>query len=189
MSAPRIGLFLPCVVLAACTSLPPEPPQPIPVPSVPAPVITPEPSPEPSIEPLPPAAPTVIFQLPPSVRALEYFSRIRARPVRELRLEYESVRQSFAVSRSDQDRVRLALLLALPNAPFGDESQALELLEPLTRDSANDYQPLAQLVSTLLVEQRRRASHATALQQKLDRIMALEKELQRRAATPESRTR
>jgi len=63
------------------------------------------------------------------------------------------------------------------------------LLEPLVRDAANEYRSLAQLMTTLLTEQRRRGSQAMALQHKLDRINALEKEMQQRAATPEPRPR
>jgi hypothetical protein len=147
------------------------------------------PAPEPA--PVEPSEPTVavVVERSGAARAVDYFARIRQRSVRELRLEHDSLRKAFAASKSDHDRVRLALLLSLPAAPFHDEAQALELLEPLTRDATNEYQALAQLLATMLTEQRRRASQALALQQKLDRIMALEKEMQQRAATPESRPR
>ena len=104
-------------------------------------------------------------------------------------MEYDSLRKAFADSKSHHDRVRLVLLLSLPAAPFHDEAQALELLEPLTRDASSEYQALAQLLATLLNEQRRLNNQTLALQQKLERIKALEKELQQRAVSPESRTR
>ena len=181
-----IGLILLGSVLGACSNAPTEPPKPVELPSVPPQVIFP--LPDPQSESTPPSV-LVVVEQSGAVRALEYFMRVRQRSVRELRLEHDSLRKSFAGSRSDHDRVRLALLLSLPNAPFTDEAQALELLEPLTRDGVNEYQPLAQLLTMLLNEQRRRGNQANALQQKLDRIMALEKELQQRAATPESKPR
>jgi len=188
MKAHRISLYLLSILLAACTTVPIEEPPPAPEPSVPPQVTAPA-EPEPSVEPSLPPAPVVIIEPSGSVRALEYFARLRQRSPRDLKIEYDTLRKSFAASRSEHDRVRLALLLSLPNGPFADDAQALELLDPVTRDAASEYQTLAQLVTTLLIEQRRRGSQATALQHKLDRIMALEKEMQQRAATPRSRSR
>jgi hypothetical protein len=188
----NVRTLLVCAAAAlavACTTVPvAEPPPPLPPapPSEPAPVVVP--APEPSAEQPPPPV-RVVVEAAASARALDYFARIRQRPARELRLEYDSLRRAFGASKSDHDRIRLALLLSLPAAPFADEAQALELLEPLTRDVSNEYQALAQLLSTFLNEQKRRSSQAMALQQKLDRIKALEHELQQRAATPESRPR
>ena len=185
MILPR-RLYLACMtiaLLAGCVTPPPaEPPH-----------ETPEPPPEPvETRPYPPPAeprpPVPIAVEPPgTLRALAYVDRVRQRPARELRGEYEALRKTFAASRSEHDRVRLALLLSLPHTAFGDDSQALELLEPLARDTGSEYHALAQFVTTLLVEQRRTARHAAGLQQKLDRIRALEKEMQQRAATPESK--
>ena len=180
-----IAVCLASALISACATRPPDEPV-LPVPSEPPPVATTLPAPKAEEErPLP--APVVVKS--GAVRAIEYYAGTRQRPARELRAEYEAVRKSFANTRSDYDRVRLALLLSLPNAPFNDESQALELLEPLSRDTGNEYNGLAQLVTTLLTEQRRRTFQASALQQKLDRIKALEQEMQQRAATPESKKR
>jgi len=185
MNTKLIAVSLATALLSACATRPTDQPV-LPVPSEPPTVAT---TPQyPRIEeerPLP--APIVIKS--GTVRAIEYFGSTRQLPAREVRAEYDAVRKSFSNTRSDFDRVRLALLLSLPNAPFHDEGQALELLEPLSRDAGNEYNGLAQLVTTLLAEQRRRTHQATALQQKLDRIKALEQEMQQRAATPESKKR
>lgn len=187
MSIVRLLFALLSLAIGACTTVPVEPPPPEPKRVAPPPIAAPEPEPAVS-EPEPPPV-TVVVEPSAAARALDYFARIRHRPVRELRLEYDSLRKAFADSKSNHDRVRLALLLSLPAAPFHDEAQALELLEPLTRDATNEYQALAQLLATMLNEQRRLNSQTLALQQKLERIKALEKELQQRAATPEPRTR
>jgi hypothetical protein len=179
-----LAVFAVGTLLAGCALTPPaEPPAPPPPPPEAAET---RPYPPPA-EPRPPIAITVEPAGP--VRALTYFNRARQRPARELRSEYDSLRRTFAASQAEHDRVRLALLLSLPHTGFHDDAQALELLEPLARDTGSEYHALAQLVTSLLVEQRRAVRHAAALQQKLDRIRALEKEMQQRAATPESKKR
>jgi len=173
------------VLLAGCATTPPPEPPSAPPPAPPEIAAT-RPYPPP-VEPAPPVPITV--EPSGTAVALAYFNRARQRPARELRSEYETVRKAFAASRSEHDRMRLALLLSLPHAGFGDDNQALELLEPLVRDEGSEYHALAQLMTSLLVEQRRAVRHAAELQQKLDRIRALEQEMQQRAATPESKKR
>lgn len=172
-------------LLAGCVTSPSVEPPPEPPASEPYAVET-RPYPPPA-EPRPPV-PIAVEPAGP-VRALDYVNRVRQRTARELRGEYEALRKAFAASRSEHDRIRLALLLSLPHTGFGDDNQALELLEPLAREAGSEYHALAQLVTSLLMEQRRAARHAAGLQQKLDRIRALEKEMQQRAATPESKKR
>lgn len=172
-------------LLAGCVTAPPSETMPKPAP-IPPDIVETRPYPPPP-EPRPPVP--IAVEPPGSVRVLAYFDRVRQRPPRELRSEYEAVRRSFAASRSEHDRMRLALLLSLPQTGFGDDNQALELLEPLARDAGSEYHALAHLMTALLAEQRRTARHAAGLQQKLDRIRALEKEMQQRAATPESKKR
>jgi hypothetical protein len=159
-----------------------------------APESQPAPEPKPVIEePEPPAvtepAPAPVPEPPPAVRALVFFTRLQEHSQREQRQELERLRKSFAASRSDHDRIRLALALALTGPSHGEESQALQLLEPLIRDPRSDYHDLAALVSTLLTEQRRRGEQAAALQLKLDRIKALEREMQERSSARGSRSR
>lgn len=181
---PYLAGMMSALVAGCMTSPPVEPPPARPAP--PPEVVETRPYPPPA-EPRPPVP--IAVEPPGTVRVLAYVNRVRQRPVRELRGEYEALRKSFAVSRSEHDRIRLALLLSLPQTGFADDQQALELLEPLARDAGSEYHALAQLVTSLLAEQRRTARHAAGLQQKLDRIRALEKEMQQRAATPESRKR
>lgn len=172
-------------LLAGCVTAPPTAPLPEPAPKPPE-IVETRPYPPPA-EPRPPVP--IAVEPPGPMRVLAYFDRVRQRPPRELRGEYDTVRKAFAATRSEHDRMRLALLLSLPQTGFGDDHQALELLEPLARDAGSEYHALAHLMTALLAEQRRTARHAVGLQQKLDRIRALEKEMQQRAATPESKKR
>jgi hypothetical protein len=163
----------------------------------PPPVVEPEraPPPPPAVtEPAPPEEPepqrpVAVPEPPAAMRALRFYSALKERPAHEQRQEQERLRKSFAASRSDYDRIRLALALSMPGSSAAEESQALELLQPLVRDLRSDYHELAALVSVLLAEQRRRAEQAASLQQKLERIKALETEMQERSTTRGSRSR
>jgi hypothetical protein len=176
------------LLVAACTTVsieekPPEvaaPPQP-----EPPEISTPAP---PSPAALPPA-PVASPEPPASVRAMHYFAQLRQKTQRDLRQEQERLRKSFAASRSDHDRVKLALAYCVPGSTAAEETQALELLEPVARDLRNEYHDLAVLLSVLLAEQRRRGEQALALHDKLERIKALEKEMQERSTARDVRPR
>ena len=64
-----------------------------------------------------------------------YYDYLRKQPAAELVKEYDRARQSLAHSRTDVNRVRVALLLALPNAPFHDTVAALGLLNEVTKET------------------------------------------------------
>lgn len=127
---------------------------------------------------------------PPSTRAddierlLVYFEHIRKLPAAELARENESARASFTRSRSDFDRLRLAMLLSVPNTAIADEQRAYELLDPVVKNPASPLHGLALLMSTHLQERRRLEGSNRELQQnvqglqnKLDALMSLERTL------------
>jgi hypothetical protein len=174
-------------LVAGCTTAGVEKPPPViaPEPAPPPPPAVTEPAP--AVEEAPP--PVSVPEPPAAMRALRFFTALKERPAREQRQEQERLRKSFAASRSDYDRIRLALALSMPGSSAADETQALELLQPMVRDSRSDYHELAALVSVLLAEQRRRAEQAASLHQKLERIKALETEMQERSTTRGSRPR
>jgi DNA repair exonuclease SbcCD ATPase subunit len=62
-------------------------------------------------------------------RFFQYFAYIRALPREALRQELARQESAFAQSRSDEDRLQLALLLSLPDTDFGNRLYALELLQ------------------------------------------------------------
>ena len=114
---------------------------------------------------------------------LAYFDYIRRLPPAELGREHDSARQAFAGNRSDAARLRLALLLSLPNAPFKEEAKALELLEPMVKDTRSQYTPLrgfAFLLAVLVSEQRKLGSSVQGLQEKLEALKSLERSLNER---------
>ncbi len=104
---------------------------------------------------------------------LMYFEYVRKLQAPELAREHDAVRQLYAASRSDFNRVRYAMLLSIPGAAFNDDARALEALEPLLRNPDAALHNLAFMVSAQIQEQRR----GQGLQQKLEALKSLEKNL------------
>jgi hypothetical protein len=109
--------------------------------------------------------------------ALAYYARARKLSGAELAREQETARRAYVKSRSDVNRMRYALVLAVPGATAADETRALEAMEPLTRNAASQLHGLALLVTAFLQEQRRLDVQAQGLQQKLDAMLELERSM------------
>ncbi len=62
-------------------------------------------------------------------RFFQYFVSLRSWPLEALRREYARQEAAFAQSHSAEDRLRLVLLLSLPDTDFGNRLYALELLQ------------------------------------------------------------
>ncbi len=108
---------------------------------------------------------------------LLYYQHVRKLPGPALAREHDSARQAFARLRSDFNRVRFAMVLALPNTAFNDEGRALELLDPVSNNPNSLLNGLAYLLGAHLQERRRLDASAQGLQQKLDALRSLERNL------------
>ena len=108
---------------------------------------------------------------------LAYFQYVRKLSAAELGREHDTVRQAFLYSRTDFDRMRLAVLLSLPATAVTDEQRALELLDPVAKNPASKLAPLALLIASNLHERKRLDASAQGLQQKLDALMLLERNM------------
>ena len=108
---------------------------------------------------------------------VQYFSEIRKLAPADLTKEYETARQAYNQGRSEYSRVRFAMLLSLPNAPFADDSRALDVLEPIVRKGNGRYYPLAHMLSAGIQEQKRLNANVQGLQQKLDALKSLERSI------------
>ena len=104
---------------------------------------------------------------------LMYFEYVRKLQASELAREHDAVRQLYAASRSDFNRVRYAMLLSIPGAAFNDDARALEALDPLLKNQDAALHNLAFMVGAQIQEQRR----GQGLQQKLEALKSLEKNL------------
>jgi hypothetical protein len=179
------------VVAGGCVTPPPEPE----AEAKPADVVdaarVEEPQPPP--EPLPPAV--AAPRVDETSAALSYFERVRRMPAGELARELETNRAAYGRTQADTERMRVAMLLALPGTPVTDDARALELLDPIVKNSAHALHPLAVLLSTYVQEQRRLMQSTQALQkdvhtlqQKLDALRSLERALsEREGALPRRR--
>lgn len=159
-----------CAVLKAPEREAPEPPA-EPTPSEPeAPEVPVAPQPPLALEPAR-TAQTELDQL------LNYFRYLKRLTGVELGREHDNVRAAFGRTRLDFDRVRLAMVLSLPNTPFNDDARALELLEPLMKNESSKLHGLVSLMGAYVQEQRRLAASVQGLQQKLNALKSMERSL------------
>lgn len=114
-----------------------------------------------------------------AAKVLVYYAQVRQLTGQELAREQEGARRALAKTRSDANRLRYALLLTLPGAAATEESRVQELLEPVTRSNDAALRGLALIMMTSLQEQRRLENHAQGLQQKLDALLTLERNMTR----------
>ena len=108
---------------------------------------------------------------------LIYYQHLRKLPGAELGREHETARLAYTRARTDFNRVRFAMVLSQPNAAFADEGRALELLDPVAKNPGARLQGLAQLLSSGLQEQKKLNASVQGLQQKLDALKSLERNM------------
>lgn len=108
---------------------------------------------------------------------VQYYQHIRNLSTGDAGREYEVARQAYNGERNAFNRVRLAMMLSLPDAAFQDDSRALDLLEPVVRNANGRLHALALMLSSHLQEQKRLNASVQGLQQKLDALKSLERSL------------
>ena len=166
--------FAACAALAGCGILKPVEAEPDPEQMPPA-AVTPA---EPVVQPSGSVAPGVAArQASGAENLLSYFAQIRKLSGPDLAREHDSARNAFSNGRSEFSRMRLAMVVTLPNTPFYDETRALELLEPVWKNSESQLSGLAALLVSQIQERKRLDASAQALQQKLNALKSLERSL------------
>jgi hypothetical protein len=132
----------------------------------------------------PPAAPPINEDEQQTMALLVDLQRYAIAPADELRRELAAVNQaSNPRARSEANRIRLAVLLTIPNAGPPDDGRALALLESVAGKTGG-ASPLKQLALVLyaqiaervrnVAEERKRSALA---QEKLDQLRAVERTL------------
>uniref|UniRef100_E6QRK3 Uncharacterized protein n=1 Tax=mine drainage metagenome TaxID=410659 RepID=E6QRK3_9ZZZZ len=104
-------------------------------------------------------------------------------PATELNDAYQKASQDYSQTASDSSRLRLAMLLALPDTSFHDTTTALDLLNNWPKEEATSPSALhgfARLLSALLMQQQRSGNAFNDLEKKL-------KEEQKRADVLQSK--
>lgn len=173
------------LAIAGCARVQPPPPTQPPVVEIDT---APEPAPQPTQATTPPQRPPPIVVRPSEVEALvSEFQRLRKLPAADLAREQDAARQALAQTRSDSARLRYAMTLALPGLPAGDDGRALEILDPVLRNTGSALNGLAVLLASYIQEHRRLGSQVQALQQKLDALRMLERSLSERGESAGAR--
>ena len=197
-----VGGLFGLALLSACAA---PPPAPDPTPAAPVPVVpvkpdplpvTPVPVPQVVIVQSPPQAPvlqqaTAPPQAPPQINDEEQqalallvdLQRYAVEAGEDLRRELAAANLALTRTRSDANRIRVAMLLTLPAAGPPDDARALSLLEPVVGRSGN-ASPMKQIASLLHAQITERArsvreeQRKTAVaQEKLDALRAVERSL------------
>ena len=176
----RATAFVSAFAVASCAATPDAEPQPAQERvAVAKPALKP-----PAVAMIPPSTvsrePSAVAESKPSdVDALlAEFVRMRRLSASELVREQEAARQAFMQTRSDAARVRLAMASSVPGSAPGDEGRALELLEPLVKNTSAPLHSLAVLLAAYIHEQRRLSSMAQGLQQNLQGLQQSNQSLQ-----------
>lgn len=97
---------------------------------------------------------------------LRYHACLLALPPAQLAGEYASVKRESAQGSDPASRIRLALLLSLPNTPFYDPGAAIQLLDQAPATSP-DLHALAGLLRASLAQQQQQAIRIQGLQHDL----------------------
>ncbi|RLJ63530.1 hypothetical protein [Sulfurisoma sediminicola] len=117
------------------------------------------------------------------IELLDFHDRMVGMATDEQRREYQAALAAFEKQPGDTQRLRLALLLTQPRAPWRDDARALQLLagmEPIPAGQPSPRRDLAVLIQKLVAERQRqiRDEHRKVedLQQKLDSLRAIDRE-------------
>lgn len=126
-----------------------------------------------------------------SNQAMRYYTCLGTLADADINKEYQATNRSFATTGSDSDRLRLAMLLSLPDTGFRSIATALDLLQHLpagTSSTPSELQDIAGMLTRLLAQQLRadmtvddltralaaEKAHAEFLQGKIDAVKDLE---------------
>jgi hypothetical protein len=101
---------------------------------------------------------------------MEFYESLRKLSAPELSRVYDKVKQNFVQNKSDANRIRLVLLLIMPQTSFRDVNSALYLLNEWPRGETKTFNYLLSfrnLLAAQLLEQQRLSNSTEELGQKL----------------------
>ncbi|HQT25390.1 MAG TPA: hypothetical protein PLK99_02180 [Burkholderiales bacterium] len=118
---------------------------------------------------------------------MQYYDKLTILQAEKLVEEKKTVADEYSRTGSDPSRIRLAMLLWLPETPFRDTKTALDLLDKGFTDKGVDS--FAKLFKTMIAEQQtaenaqqdleqmleKEKKHSAALQNKIDAVKKMEK--------------
>ncbi|MCL4799336.1 MAG: hypothetical protein KJ025_07100 [Burkholderiales bacterium] len=176
---PRRGpLLAAAIVLGACGHLP-----------GPEEAAEPAPPPVSEIVVVPPRV-TEVIVVPEDARQItalmDYYARVAGMAPEDQRREYGSASQAFNRERSAFNRVRLAMLAAMPGTAFQDEARALDLLEPFAAGDggAGRVGQLGAILHAQVSERAKARGRADQFKEQLDALRAVERAIIDRGQGP-----
>lgn len=104
---------------------------------------------------------------------LAYYQRMQGAPADDLRKEYNAVNQAYNSDKTEDARLRVVMLLLVPNTPFRDDPRLVSLLENSQSRTAPPESPRRQLVTLLsrLTTERLRQVAQTKDEQKKQEVL------------------
>ena len=112
---------------------------------------------------------------------VDYATALRRMSATELQREHEAVKQNAARTRSDQSRMQLALIYALPGTALRDPVAAQPILDSLAREGTSPaVRNFAPLLTSFLGEVRRLDESAQVLSARLKEEQKVSAELQQK---------
>jgi len=113
------------------------------------------------------------------IELLDYYGRLVAMPADDQARAYQDAQANFERQPGDLQRLRLALVLTLPRAPWRDDPRVLQLIENIAEARIDKTSPhrdfalaLQKLVSERLRLLREEQRKAEDVQQKLQNLLA-----------------
>jgi hypothetical protein len=99
---------------------------------------------------------------------LDYVERVRQAPTEIQEREFDCVEQSLVQEPNPKQRLRLALLLLLPDSQYRDETRARQLLDEFrTNAGPEEYRPFINLLLSFVDERETEQKAYGQLEQKL----------------------
>jgi len=138
-------------------------------------------------------------------KLLTYFEEVQKLTSPERLQEYELLKRTWNHDRSEYVRLQLAMLLSVPDSTFHDGERAQSLIDPILKEKSprSRLRPIAYVISILLAAQHEaeeemrvlkdalldEAERNRALEQKLEALKTLEKNLIERESGNSLKTR
>lgn len=131
------------------------------------------------VQPPAPTPPAPVVEADESRQVAEllgYYQRVAGFGLEDQKRELATATQALNRERSNANRVRLALVYAIPGTAFQDDARAAQLLEPVAT-GAGALRQLAGLVYTQVTDRMKTQKRADLARDQVEQLRAIEKQL------------
>ncbi len=111
---------------------------------------------------------------------MQYYAGLKKLSPPELAREHQNMTLEFSKTKSDASRMKLALLLWLPDTPFRDPSASLQLLDSRQQREDSGLESFAALFAAMLSEQAASANSMLQLEAQLKTEKKLSSDLRKK---------